>query len=63
MIRFLCLSLLMMTSVWAQPMDRIVAVVNDEVVLESELIEMAQTISLQLRKRQVALPPRDVFIS
>ena len=32
MIRFLCLSLLMMTSVWAQPMDRIVAVVNDEVV-------------------------------
>lgn len=63
MIRFLCLSLLMMTSVWAQPMDRIVAVVNDEVVLESELIETAQTISLQLRKRQVALPPRDVFIS
>ena len=63
MIRFLCLSLLMMTSVWAQPMDRIVAVVNDEVVLESELIEMAQTISLQLRKRQVAIPPRDVFIS
>jgi peptidyl-prolyl cis-trans isomerase SurA len=63
MIKFLFLSLLMMTSVWAQPMDRIVAVVNDEVVLQSELFEMAQTISLQMRKRQVALPPQDVFIS
>jgi peptidyl-prolyl cis-trans isomerase SurA len=63
MIKFLFLSLLMMTSVWAQPMDRIVAVVNDEVVLQSELFEMAQTISLQLRKRQVALPPQDVFVS
>ena len=63
MIKFLFLSLLMMTSVWAQPMDRIVAVVNDGVVLQSELFEMAQTISLQLRKRQVALPPQDVFVS
>ena len=63
MIRFFILSLLMMSSVWAQPLDRIIAVINDEVVLESELIESAQTISLQLQKREVALPPRDVFIS
>ncbi|MFT7234656.1 MAG: peptidyl-prolyl cis-trans isomerase SurA [Methylophagaceae bacterium] len=63
MIRFLFLFLSILTSVSAQQMDRIVAVVNDEVVLESELFEMAQTLSLQLRKREVALPPQDVFIS
>lgn len=63
MIRFLCLFLLMSLSVWAQPMDRIIAVVDDEVVLESELVDMAQTLSLQLQQRQMALPPRDVFLS
>lgn len=63
MIRFLFLFVVMTTSAWTQSLDRIVAVVNDEVVLESELFEMAQTLSLQLRKREVALPPQDVFIS
>jgi len=63
MIKFLCLSLLIVTSAWAQPMDRIIAVVEDEVLLESDLRDMARTISLQLRQRQVALPPQDVFLS
>jgi len=61
--RFLLLSLLMMTSAWAKPMDRIIAVVDDEVVVESELIDMAKTIGLQLQKRGAALPPQDVFLS
>jgi len=63
MIKFLCLSLLMMTSVWAQPMDRIVAVVEDEVILQSDLESMAKTIALQLQQRKVALPPQDVFLT
>ncbi len=63
MMRFFLLSLLLISSAWAQPLDRIIAVVDDEVILESELIEAAKTISLQMRKRQVSLPPQDVFLS
>ena len=63
MIKILCLSLLIVTSAWAQPMDRIIAVVEDEVLFESDLQDMIQTISLQLKKRQVALPPRDILVS
>lgn len=64
MIKLVSLFLLMMTSyAWAQSLDRIVAVVDNEVVLESELLEMAKTISLQMKKREVALPPNDVFVS
>ena len=62
MIKILCLSLLIVTSAWAEPMDRIIAVVEDEVLFESELRDMVRTISLQLRQRDVALPPQDVFI-
>lgn len=46
---------------WAAPLDRIVAVVNDEVILESELMEMQQTVRQQLRQRQSAIPPADVM--
>jgi peptidyl-prolyl cis-trans isomerase SurA len=63
MIKILCLSLLIVTSAWAQPMDRIIAVVEDEVLFESELRDMVRTISLQLKQREVALPPQDVFES
>jgi len=63
MIKILCLSLLIVSSAWAKPMDRIIAVVENEVLFESELRDMIQTISLQLNKRQVALPPQDKLVS
>ena len=44
-------------------MDRIIAVVENEVLFESELRDMIKTISLQLDKRQVALPPQDILVS
>lgn len=61
MIRFLFFSLLMVTSAFAQPLDRIIAVVNDEVILESELIEMERTVRGQLRQRDATIPPSDVL--
>ena len=56
MIKVLLLSLLMASSAWAEPLDRIVAVVNDEVLLESELIEMEDTVRQQLRQRKQISP-------
>lgn len=41
-----------------QPLDRIVAVVNEDVVLASELQEEMQQISTQLRAQGAQLPPR-----
>lgn len=61
MIRILLLALLMVNAAWAQPMDRIIAVVNNEVLLESELVEMEQTVRLQLRQRDAAMPPSDML--
>jgi peptidyl-prolyl cis-trans isomerase SurA len=61
MIRFLFFSLLMVTSAFAQPLDRIIAVVNDEVILESELVEMERTVRGQLRQRDATIPPSDVL--
>jgi peptidyl-prolyl cis-trans isomerase SurA len=42
-------------------MDRIIAVVNDEVILESELMDMSQTVRQQLRQREAAIPPADIL--
>tara|TARA_R110002050_G_scaffold71891_2_gene154616 strand:+ start:2639 stop:3904 length:1266 start_codon:yes stop_codon:yes gene_type:complete len=61
MIRILLLSFLMVNAAWAEPMDRIVAVVNNEVLLESELVDMEQTVRLQLRQRNATMPPSDVL--
>jgi len=61
MIKFLFFSLLMVTSAFAQPLDRIIAVVNDEVILQSELVEMERTVRGQLRQRDAAIPPSDVL--
>lgn len=61
MIKYLIAALLLVTNVWAQPLDRIVAVVNDEVILESELMEMQQTVRQQLRQRGAAIPPGDIL--
>jgi peptidyl-prolyl cis-trans isomerase SurA len=61
MIRILLLALIMVNTAWAEPMDRIIAVVNNEVLLESELVEMEQTVRGQIRQRNTAMPPRDVL--
>jgi len=45
----------------AEPLDRIIAVANDEVILESELMDMERTIRQQIRQRGAAMPPSDVL--
>ena len=42
-------------------LDRIVAVANDEIILESELVDFLHTIKQQLRERNTPLPPDDVI--
>ncbi len=54
-------TLLMLNSAWAAPLDRIVAVVDDEVLLQSELESMENTVRQQLRQRDAAVPPSDVL--
>lgn len=44
-----------------QTLDRIVAVVNDDVVLQSELDQEIQTVTAQLRQRQTSLPEEQVL--
>jgi peptidyl-prolyl cis-trans isomerase SurA len=61
MIKILLFSLFWVGTALAQPLDRIIAVVDDEVILESELVEMEQTIRQQLHQRNAALPPSDVM--
>lgn len=61
MIKYLLVGLLLANSVWAAPLDRIVAVVNDEIVLESELVDMEQTVRQQLRQRNAAIPSSDIL--
>lgn len=43
------------------PVDRIVAVVNDEAITRTELTERAAIIERQLRQQGVALPPKETF--
>jgi peptidyl-prolyl cis-trans isomerase SurA len=45
----------------AEPIDRIVAVVNDGVVLQSELDRSLQMSRKQLAERGIAPPPEDVL--
>ncbi|WP_417542960.1 peptidylprolyl isomerase [Methylophaga thalassica] len=61
MIKYLIVGLLLTTNVWAQSLDKIVAVVNDEVILESDLQDMEQTIRQQIRQRDAAMPPSDIL--
>ena len=42
-------------------LDRIVAVANDEIILESELVNFLHTIKQQLRERNTPLPPDDAM--
>ena len=59
--KFLLMALFISGSVWAQDLDRILAVVNNEVVLESELYDMEQTVRQQLRQRGANVPPASVL--
>lgn len=43
-------------------LDRIVAVVNEDVILQSELDEQLTSIAAQLQQRGVTLPPHDIFV-
>ncbi|MDC9725526.1 MAG: peptidylprolyl isomerase [Gammaproteobacteria bacterium] len=61
MIRFLLFTLMMVGTAWAEPLDRIVAVVNNEVLLESELVDMERTIRQQIRQRNSAMPPSEIL--
>jgi len=45
--------------VQAKAVDRIVAVVNDEVITENELRNRVQQAALQLRRQNIALPPME----
>ncbi|MBD3670972.1 MAG: peptidylprolyl isomerase [Gammaproteobacteria bacterium] len=60
---FLLLSLLVATSVRAElrPLDSIVAVVNDDVILDSELTEATRLARLSLQQRGIPEPPKQVL--
>lgn len=61
MIKSLLLSLLLVSNVIAQPLDKIIAVVDDEIILESELFDMEETVRQQLRQKGAAIPPSDIM--
>lgn len=47
---------------WAgEPLDRIVAVVNDDVIMQSELDNRSRTVQGQLRQKGTAIPPQSVL--
>jgi len=43
-------------------LDRVVAVVNDEVITQNELNFRARVAEQQLQRQQIAMPPRDVLL-
>ena len=62
MIKIFLLSLGWISSLAAAPLDKIIAVVDNEVILESELRQEVSNMAAQLRQKQIALPSRDIFI-
>ncbi len=44
-------------------LDRIVAVVDDDIIMESELIERTATIRVRMQQQQQQLPPNDVLFN
>ncbi len=52
---------LLCAAVQAQPVDRIAAVVNEDVILQSELDRATRNILAQYATRQDQLPPRDIL--
>ena len=56
----MCLSLNVMTA-FAQPLDKVVAVVNDNVITESELDAQIDALKQQLTAKHMQLPPEAVL--
>ena len=45
----------------AQDLDRIVAIINDDVVMRSELAEKIRTVTGQMQEQNIPLPPQDIL--
>lgn len=58
---FLLVSLSVSGAAAAQPLDRIIAVVNDGVVLQSELDQAMELAQQQIRSRGLAMPPESAL--
>ena len=50
MIKILCLSILIVNSAWAKPMDRIIAVVENEILFESDEVSKYSFVSEPLKE-------------
>ena len=44
-----------------QELDRIVAVINDDVIMRSELVEKISSVAAQMEEQNIPLPPRDIL--
>jgi peptidyl-prolyl cis-trans isomerase SurA len=56
-----CLALTALPGVQARELDRILAVVNDDVIVQSELEAAMQVVREQLRQQRAQLPPEQVL--
>ncbi len=44
-----------------QDLDRIVAVINDDIIMRTELLEKIRSVSAQMEEQNIPLPPRDIL--
>ena len=44
-----------------QELDRIVAVINDDVIMRSELVEKISSVAAQMEEQNIPLPPQDIL--
>ena len=60
---FLSVLMLISSNLWAEPepLDRVVAVVDDDIIMESELVERANSIRSRMQEQRTQLPPQDVL--
>ena len=61
-ILYMLAAVLLVTGASANALDRIVAIVEDDVIMESELRQRIQVLMQQFNKTRSALPPEDVLI-
>lgn len=46
----------------AKPLDRIVAIVDDDIIMESELLERTATVRVRMKEQNTPLPPNDILM-
>lgn len=46
----------------AKPLDRIVAIVDDDIIMESELLERTATVRVRMKEQNTPLPPNDALM-